>query len=186
MNLISLFFLSVFANNIVLFKFLGLCPFMGTSCNSKKALQMGLAVIIVITLSSILIYFLNYLVLVPTNTTYLLTIVAILVIASMVQVLEIVLKSKFNSIYQSMGLYLPLITTNCAVLGVALLNITNQFNFLETIIYSIGSGLGFIIVIYIFSTLRERLDENISKCFQGIPIAMIMAGIMTAIVSMYI
>ena len=113
--------------------------------------MMGLSVTLVITLSSIITYLLYYHILVPTNTTYLKTIIFILVIASMVQALVIIIKNKFKNIYDSLGIYLPLITTNCAVLGVVLLNITNNYTFLETIIYSLGSSIGFTLVIYVFS-----------------------------------
>lgn len=180
MTLINLFVTSLLTQNIVLNKFLGICPFMGTSKNEKNALHMGLSVTFVITLSSVITYLLYNFVLVPTNTEYLKTIMFILVISSVVQILDIVLKKYFKSIHKTLGLYLPLITTNCAVLGITLLNITNDYNILEVLVYSIGSSLGFTLVIYVFSTIRERLEQtNIPESFKGTPIALITAFIMS-------
>lgn len=186
MNLISVFISSVLMQNIVLSRFLGICPFIGTSKKEKNALNMGLSVLLVITLSSIITYSIYYYVLVPTNTTYLKTIMFILVIGILVQMLELILKSKMPTIYKTMGLYLPLITTNCAVLGTTLLNINSNFNFLEMLVFSFGSSIGFIIVIYIFSTLRERMDNvNVPAALKGVPIALITAGIMALIFARY-
>ena len=180
MTLINLFVTSLLTQNIVLNKFLGICPFMGTSKSEKNALHMGLSVTFVITLSSVITYLLYNFVLVPTNTEYLKTIMFILVISSVVQILDIVLKKYFKSIHKTLGLYLPLITTNCAVLGITLLNITNEYNMLEVLVYSIGSSLGFTLVIYVFSTIRERLEQtNIPESFKGTPIALITAFIMS-------
>jgi electron transport complex protein RnfA len=171
---------SLLTQNIVLNKFLGICPFMGTSKSEKNALHMGLSVTFVITLSSVITYLLYNFVLVPTNTEYLKTIMFILVISSVVQILDIVLKKYFKNIHKTLGLYLPLITTNCAVLGITLLNITNEYNILEVLVYSIGSSLGFTLVIYVFSTIRERLEQtNIPESFKGTPIALITAFIMS-------
>ena len=180
MTLINLFVKSLLTQNIVLNKFLGICPFMGTSKSEKNALHMGLSVTFVITLSSVITYLLYNFVLIPTNTEYLKTIMFILVISSVVQILDIVLKKYFKSIHKTLGLYLPLITTNCAVLGITLLNITNEYNILEVLVYSIGSSLGFTLVIYVFSTIRERLEQtNIPESFKGTPIALITAFIMS-------
>jgi len=184
LNLISLFITSILTGNVVLNKFLGICPFIGTSNREKNALGMGVSVSIVVTISSILTYLIYHYILVPTNTTYLRTIIFILIIASLVQLIEILLKKYFNSLYKALGLYLPLITTNCAVLGIALLNIDHSF--LEVIVFSIGSSLGFTLVIYIFSTIRERMETaHIPKSFQGYPIALITAAIMALIFSRY-
>lgn len=180
MNLISLFVTSILTENIVLTKFLGICPFMGTSNKEKSAIGMGLAVTAVVMLSSIITYLLYHLLLVPTDTVYLATIMFILVIASMVQICSLILKRYFPKLYQSLGIYLPLITTNCAVLGITLLNVNASYNFLEMIAYSLGSSLGFTFVIYVFSNIRERLD-NAPECFKGYPIAFIVAGIMALI-----
>ena len=182
MNLISLFITSVLTENIVLTKFLGLRPFFGNSKKEKTALAMGLCVTLVTTLSSVITYFIYHLILVPTKTEYLSTLMFILVIASLVQLLVLIIKNKYKKLYKSLGIYLSLITTNCAVLGVVLLNINNNYNLLETIVYSLGSSIGFMLVIYVFSTIRERLEQSdIPKCFQGIPIALITASIMALI-----
>jgi len=181
MNLISLFISSILTENIVLTKFLGLCPFMGTSSNEKDALGMGIAVTFIITLSSIVTYLIYYFILVPTNTIYLMTIMFILVIACMVQILTLIIKKYFKKLYSSLGIYLPLITTNCAVLGITLLNIHSDFSFLEMVIYSLGSSIGFCLVIYLFSTIRENL--NAIDSFKGYPIAFVTAGIMALIFS---
>lgn len=180
MNLISLFITSFLTENIVLSKFLGICPFMGTSNKEKSALGMGISVTIVVLLSSIITYGIYYFILKPTNTVYLMTIMFIMVIASMVQIISLVLKRYFKNLYQSLGIYLPLITTNCAVLGITLLNINMGYNFIEMLVFSLGSSLGFTLVIYIFASIREHLD-GIPKCFQGYPIAFIIAGIMAII-----
>lgn len=186
MNLISLFIISLLSGNIVLTKFLGICPFVGTSKSEKNAIGMGISVTIVVTISSIITYLLYHFVLVPTDTTYLRTVMFILVIASMVQILEMILKQYFPKLHKSLGLYLPLITTNCAVLGIALLNINNNFTFLEAIVFSVGSSLGFTLVIYIFSTIREYLEtRNVPKSFKGYPIAFITAAIMALIFGRY-
>ena len=186
MNLISIFLSSILTENIILTKFLGICPFIGTSNKEKDALNMGLSVILVLTLSNIITYFLYHYLLVPTNTEYLETIIFILVIASLVQLLMILLKKYAPKITEALGIYLPLITTNCAILGISLLSISNDYSLLETITYSLGSGIGFTIVIYIFATIREKLSKNnIPKSFRGVPIALIVASIMAIIFSKY-
>lgn len=187
MNLISIFIASLLTENIVLTKFLGICPFVGTSNKEKSAIGMGLAVTMVVTLSSIITYAIYHFILVPTDTTYLQTIFFILVIAFLVQLLEMLLKKYMPGLYKSLGIYLPLITTNCAVLGITLLNINNDYNFLQMLAFSIGSSLGFTLVIYIFSTIREYMEnKNIPASFKGYPIAFITASIMTLIFSRYI
>ena len=186
MNLFSVFFASFLTENIVLTKFLGICPFIGTSSKSKSALSMGICVTVVVTCSSILTYLIYHFILVPTNTVYLKTLFFILVIAAFVQMLVILLKKYQPKIYQSLGIYLPLITTNCAVLGIALLNINSNYSFLEMLVYSIGSSLGFTFVIYLFSTIREYLDKKELGAFKGVPIAFITAAIMTLIFARYV
>ena len=142
---------------------------------------------LVVTISSILTYLIYYYILVPTDTTYLKTIMFILVIASMVQLLEIILKRYIPSVYKALGLYLPLITTNCAVLGIALLNISSEYNFIEMLVYSVSASLGFTLVIYIFSSMRERIEQcNVPESFKGTPIALIVAAIMSLIFSRFI
>lgn len=181
MNLISLLISSILTENIILTKFLGICPFMGTSNKEKDALGMSLAVSIVTVLSSIITYLIYNYVLIPTNTEYLQTLMFIFVIACMVQIILIIIKSKFRKLYNSLGIYLPLITTNCAVLGITLLNVNSDFSFIEMLVYSIGSSLGFSLVIYIFANIRENLSDDIPTCFKGYPIAFIIAGIMALI-----
>ena len=179
MKLFGLFIALTFVNNVVLSKFYAICPLMGLSKNPKNALNMGIAVIFVIFLSSIITWLLYYNVLVPLDITYMDLITFILVIASLVQFLEMFLKKTSPDIYKSMGVYLPLITTNCAVLGVALDNITANYNLLEAAVAGIAVPLGFLIVIYIFATIRQRLDiADVPTSFKGAPIALITAGIM--------
>lgn len=187
MNLISLLIVSILTENVVLTKFLGMCSFFGTSNKEKNAISMGIAVTIVVVLSSIITYFINVYLLIPTDTVYLRTIIFILIIAALVQIIEIVLKRYLKAIYKNLGIYLPLITTNCAVLGVVLLNANNNYNFLETITFSIGSSIGFTLVIYIFASIRERLEQcNVPKCFKGYPIALITASIMALIFTRFV
>lgn len=182
MNLVSLFITSFLTQNIVLTKFLGICPFVGTSNREKNALMMGLSVTLVVLLSSIITYFIYTLILVPTDTTYLKTVMFIMVIASFVQMLDILMKKHSPKMHKSLGIYLPLITTNCAVLGIVLLNVNSSYSFLEMIIFSLGSSLGFTFVIYIFATIREYLSKKpIPESFKGYPIAFITAAIMALI-----
>ena len=138
MDLINLFITGLLTENVILYKFLGICPFIGTSNKEKNAVYMGLSVTLVTTLSSIITYLLYHYVLIPTKSEYLVTIIFILVISALVQILELVLKKLFPIIHKTLGLYLPLITTNCAVLGVTLLNINNNYNFLEVLTFSIA------------------------------------------------
>lgn len=187
MNLISLFITGLLTENVILSKFLGICPFMGSSNKEKTAFYMGSSVTIVVTLSSIITYLIYHYILAPTETTYLRTLMFILVIAFMVQLIEILLKRFIPKVHKSLGIYLPLITTNCAVLGITLLNINNEFTFLETLVYSLSSALGFTLVIYIFATIRERLEvRKVPKYFKGIPIALITAFIMSLLFGRYI
>ncbi len=187
MNLISLFVASVLSQNIVLSKFLGICPFIGTSENSKNAFNMGVAVTFVMTISTIITFLLYYLVLEPTNTTYLKTIMFILVIASMVQLLDILLKRYLPRVKEAFGIYLPLITTNCAVLGTTLLVVNIEYTFIEALVFSLGSGIGFTLVIYIFATIREKLEiSNIPRSFKGVPIAFITAAIMAILLGRFV
>lgn len=178
----TLFFSAVLINNIVLTKFLGMCPVMGVSRKTSSALGMGVAVLFVIVGSSIITFGLYYQVLVPYRLEYMDLITFILVIAAFVQFVEMFLKKFIPALYKSLGIYLPLITTNCAVLYVTLVNITNDYNFLEMVVYSVAVSVGFILVLYIFSTIRERLDSApIPEAFKGNPIALVVAAIMAAI-----
>lgn len=166
--------------NIVLTNFLGLCSFFGVSAKKDSAIGMGLSVLFVITVSSIVTFLLYHYALVPNNLIFLRTLVFILVISGLVQILEMFIKKVSDSLYKSLGIYLPLITTNCAVLGVALLNIDNGFNFQEMIIFSVFTSLGYTFIIYVFAYIRERLDKAvfIPQTLKGIPIALLVAGFM--------
>lgn len=187
MNLISLFITSILTENIILNRFLGMCPFFGVSQDEKGTTGMGFAVTLIITLSSLTTYFLYYYVLVPSDTEYLKTITFILVIAAFVQLLEIIIKKYAPSLYNLLGLYLPLITTNCAVLGVVLINIQNEYDLPSVLTYSLGTSLGYFLVIYIFGTIRDRMSQSpIIKSFKGLPIALITAFIMALVFTRYI
>ena len=170
---------SALVNNVVLSQFLGLCPFLGVSKKIKTAAGMGLAVIFVITISSLLTSVVYNFVLVPLNLTYLNTIVFILLIAALVQFVEMFLKKTSPALYQSLGVYLPLITTNCAVLGVALTNVSKEYGILTSVVNGFGTALGFTISIVILAGIRERCEHNdIPEAFKGMPITLITAGLM--------
>jgi len=181
-NLFTIFMTSVLISNVVLTKFLGMCPLLGVSRKASSAIGMGIAVIFVIFSSSIFTYVLYYSVLVPMHLEYMDLITFILVIAAFVQFVEMVLKKYSPALYKALGIYLPLITTNCVVLYVTLINITSKFDFFEMMVYSFATPLGFMLVLYIFSTIRERLDfADVPKAFKENPIALIVAAIMAAI-----
>ncbi len=166
-------------NNVVLSQFLGLCPFLGVSKNVKTAAGMGGAVIFVITVASALTSVLYNSVLVPLDLIYLETIVFILVIAALVQLVEMALKKLSPSLYSALGVYLPLITTNCAVLGVALTNVQNGYGFITSVTAGFGTALGFAIAIIILAGLREKMaHNNVPKAFQGMPIVLLTSGLM--------
>ena len=178
-SLFVIFVSAAFVNNFVLVRFLGLCPFMGVSNQYKSALGMSYATAFVLTLSSIVSYLVNEYLLVPLDIEYLKTLSFILVIAVTVQMTEMILHKSSPMLYQVLGLFLPLITTNCAVLGVALLNVQQQNSLLESAFFGFGAAFGFGLVLVLFSAIRERLEmANIPQSFQGIPIALITAGIM--------
>lgn len=181
MTIFSWIISAILIENVILSRFLGTCPFLGVSKDRKSALGMGLAVVIVITLSSIISWIIYKYLLVKFDLLYLKTIIFILVIASFVQMLEMIMKKISPTLYKELGIYLPLITTNCAVLGIA--SIVSSYSFFKSLVISFASGLGFLFVIYIFSTIREKLDNcNISNNFKGIPIALITASIMAMII----
>lgn len=166
-------------NNVVLSQFLGLCPFVGVSKKTNTAAGMGAAVIFVITIASAVTSLIYNYVLVPADLAYLQTIVFILVIACLVQFVELVLKKYSRSLYSALGVYLPLITTNCAVLGVALINVSNDYSLLTSIINGFGTAVGFTIAIIIIAGIREKIEFNeVPKAFQGSPIVLITAGLM--------
>ena len=170
---------SIFVNNVVLAQFLGICPFLGVSSKVETSLGMGAAVTFVLALSGIVTWLIQNYILVPLGIEYMQTIVFILVIASLVQMVEIVLKKVSPSLYQALGIFLPLITTNCAVLGVAILMIQKEFSLLQGVVYNISIALGFALALVIFAGLRERIEfEEAPKAFQGVPIALITASIL--------
>ncbi len=170
---------SALVNNVVLSQFLGLCPFLGVSKKTKTAASMGAAVIFVIMIASAVTYAIHYGVLVTLGMEYMQTIVFILVIAALVQMIEMMLKKVSPAIYSALGVYLPLITTNCAVLGVAITNIQNASSFVESMMNSLGTSVGFLIAIVIMAGIRERIEGNdIPKPFQGMPIVLIISGLM--------
>ena len=179
MTIFTILFTAALVNNFVLSQFIGIFPFLGVSKKVETAAGMGGAVLFVITIASLctsLLY--NYL-LIPFKLEYLNTIVFILVIAALVQFVEMVLKKMMPALYKSLGVYLPLITTNCAVLGVALLSVQNEYNVLESVINGIGASLGFLIAIVLMAGIREKLENsNIPEAFKGTPIVLITAGLM--------
>lgn len=180
MNLILLFLAGVFVNNYVLSQFLGICPFLGVSKKLETAAGMGVAVIFVIALACMVTYFVYNLILVPLHIEYLYNIAFILVIASLVQFVEMFLKKSSPSLYQALGVYLPLITTNCAVLGVAVTNMQKGYNFIQSVVNGVGGAAGFALAIVLFAGIRERIEFNDTpKAFDGFPMALITAGIMS-------
>jgi Na+-translocating ferredoxin:NAD+ oxidoreductase subunit A len=179
MNYIIIILSAVFINNIVLAKFLGICPFLGVSKNTSTAVGMGGAVVFVMTIATIITYLVQHYILNPFDIGYMQTVTYILVIAFLVQVVEIVMKKVAPDLYQALGVYLPLITTNCAILGVAILVVQNDFNLIESVVFAIGNAIGFTLAIVLFSSLREQLDEaDLPKYMEGIPAALITAGIL--------
>ena len=171
---------TVLVNNFVLVKFLGLCPFMGVSKKLETAFGMGLATMFVMTLSSVLAWLVNAYILVPLGIDYLRTIAFILVIASVVQFTETVMHKTSPMLYQLLGIFLPLITTNCAVLGVALLNLQEQRTFLDSVVYGFGAAIGFALVLVLFAAMRERVTvADVPEPFQGSAIALVTAGLMS-------
>lgn len=179
MEYITIIIFAVFVNNVILSQFLGICPFLGVSTKVSTAAGMGAAVVFVMTLSTIVTFLLQKFVLVPFGIEFLQTIMFILVIAALVQMVEIILKKISPSLYQALGVFLPLITTNCAVLGISILVVQKGYNLLEGITYAIGISLGFTLAMVIFAGLREHLElVEVPKGVKGIPIALITAGIL--------
>lgn len=181
MSVTTLFAISlgaILTNNFIFAQFLGICPFLGVSKKSDTAIGMGLAVTFVMGLASAFTYGVN-IILVKFGLEYMQTVAFILVIAGLVQFIEMFLKKSIPTLYTALGIYLPLITTNCAVLGVALLNVQNGYGFIESVVYGLTGGLGFLLAIYLFSTVRERVQfADYPKAFEGFPIALITAGLM--------
>jgi electron transport complex protein RnfA len=180
MGLFSIFIGAVLVNNYVLSKFLGICPFLGVSKKVDTALGMGVAVTFVMTLASIITYLVQVAILDNFGLGYLQTIAFILVIAALVQFVEMFLKKSSPSLYEALGVFLPLITTNCAVLGLAIINIQEGYNLIETIVNSLGAAIGFTVAIVLFAGIRERLEiADVPECLKGFPIALITAGLMS-------
>ena len=178
MQIISIIIAALLSENYVLVKFLGICPFLGVSKRINAALGMGFAVTFVMTIASIACYFVNQLLL-ALGLTYMQTVAFILIIASVVQLVEMFLKKKIRPLYNALGVYLPLITTNCAVLAVVLTNAQKEYDLLMSIVNGAASGLGFLLAIVLFASLRERVDKATPpECFKGTPIALIAAGLL--------
>ena len=176
---ISIFITAIFVNNIVLSQFLGICPFLGVSKKVNTALGMGAAVTFVMTIATIVTYLLQKYLLDITGLQFMQTIVFILVIAALVQMVEIILKKVSPSLYQALGVFLPLITTNCTILGVAILVIQKNFNLIESVVFAVSTALGFALALTLFAGIREQLSlTNVPRSMQGIPIALIAAGLL--------
>lgn len=179
-EIISLAIGAILVNNVLLSQFLGICSFVGVSKKKSSSLGMGLAVLFVLVLSSLVTWLLYNLVLIPLKIEFLSTIVFILVIATLVQFCEMVIKKYMSALYKVLGIYLPLITTNCAIMGVAnYVNVTQSYTLIQTLVYAIAIGLGYILVMYIFAGIREKIEfAPIPKAFKGAAIALIIAGMM--------
>ena len=178
-KLLSITLGAILANNFIFSQFLGCCPFLGVSKKVDTAVGMGVAVTFVMGLASAVCFVVNRFILIPLDLAYMQTVAFILVIASLVQFIEMFLQKSMPSLYTALGVYLPLITTNCAVLGVVLLNVQNGYNFIESVVYGITGGLGFLLAIVLFASIRERLVfADYPKCWDGFPIALITAGLM--------
>ena len=169
---------AILINNFIFSQFLGCCPFLGCSSKVETASGMGLAVVFVMGLASAICYVVNEFILVPLGLAFLKTLAFILVIAALVQFVEMFLKKAVPSLYSALGIYLPLITTNCAVLGVVLLNVQNGYDFLGSVIYGITGGVGFLLAIVLFASVRERIRyADYPECFEGFPICLVSAGL---------
>ena len=178
-SLMSISLGAILVNNFILAQFLGICPFMGVSQKTGTAMGMGLAVTFVMGIASAVTWAVNTYILIPLDLQYMQTVAFILVIAALVQFVEMFLQKAVPALYQALGIYLPLITTNCAVLGVALLNIQNSYSFIESVVYGITGGLGFLVAIVLFASIREHTeDADCPRSFKGFPIALISAGLL--------
>ncbi len=178
-NILSIALGAILIDNFIFSQFLGCCPFLGCSNKVDTATGMGIAVVFVMGLASAICWVVDTYVLVPLGLEFLETLAFILVIAALVQFVEMFLKKSVPSLYAALGIYLPLITTNCAVLGVVLLNVQNHYNFIESVVYGITGGLGFMLAIVLFASVRERIDfADYPDCFEGFPIALVSAGLL--------
>ena len=179
LSLILLVITAIFVNNVVLSQFLGICPFLGVSKKVDTASGMGMAVTAVLVVATMVTYCIQKFILDPFDLAYLQTIAFILVIAALVQMIEIILKKTMPSLYQALGVFLPLITTNCCILGVAILVIQKDFDFLNGVVYALSTGLGFLLAMVLFAGLREQLElVNVPKPFRGVPIALVTAALL--------
>ena len=180
LEIFSLALGAILINNFIFSRFMGCCPFLGVSKKTDTAVGMGLAVVFVITLASAVTYVLNTYVLVPLHLEYMQTVAFILVIAALVQFVEMVLMKSMPALYQALGIYLPLITTNCAVLGVALLNVQYEYNFIQSVLFGASAAIGFTLAIVLFSSIREKLVfADYPKAFEGFPIALVTASLLS-------
>ena len=178
-SLLGIMLSAILTENFILVKFYGICPFMGVSKKTDTALGMGMAVTFVMAIASAACYAVNTFLLIPLDLAYMQTVVFILVIASIVQVVEMFLKKSIPALYQALGIFLPLIPTNCAVLGVALVNVQNNYDFLQSVVSGACGGLGFTVAIVLFASIRERTDKaDCPESFRGFPIALISAGLL--------
>jgi electron transport complex protein RnfA len=179
MDLLVILFGSLFVSNMVLVRFLGICPFLGVSSRITTSVGMGAAVVFVMTLATIATYLIQNLILIPLNIAFMQTVAFILVIASLVQLVEIVMKKVSQPLYQALGVFLPLITTNCAILGATLLVINNEYNLAQGIVFAIGSSVGFMIALMLMAAIRERLALlDVPKAMRGGPITLVTAGLL--------
>ncbi|BDB00303.1 RnfABCDGE type electron transport complex subunit A [Clostridium botulinum] len=180
MKIFALIISALFVNNFVLARFLGICSFLGVSKKVETATGMGLAVTFVMALASLISYIVYSAILVPLNITYLYTIAFILVIAALVQFVEMVIKKKSPGLYKALGIFLPLITTNCAILGAVIINMNDKLNLIESLIFGTFSGLGYMLAIVLLAGLRERMEacDKMPKAMEGLPISLITAGLM--------
>ena len=186
MSYIGILVTYIFVQNFILVQFLGLCPFIGVSKDSESAIGMGVAVTFVTAIASVVCWAVHTFLLAPFGLEYLRTISFILVIAALVQLVEMVIRKMSPGLYKALGIYLPLITTNCAVLGIAIINIDNGYNLLESFTAGLAAGLGFTMAIILMSNIREKLDMTpVRKVFQGVPIAFISAGLMALAFMMF-
>jgi electron transport complex protein RnfA len=179
MDLLTILILAIFVNNYVLYYFLGICPFLGVSKKIDSALSMGMAVTFVMTITAVVSWMINHWILIPYNLGYLQIVTFILVIASLVQLVEMFIRKMSPPLYQALGIYLPLITTNCAIMGLALLAALKGYDFITTVVFGVGSGLGFTLAIVLMAGIREQLETaDVPKPLKGAGIALIVAGIM--------
>ncbi len=179
-ELLIILFSAILVDNFVLSRFLGICPFLGVSKNVKTAMGMSTAVIVVMVIASALTWPVQFFILYPLNLGYLQTGIFIVIIASLVQIIETFLRKSVPSLYRALGIYLPLITTNCAVLGVTILNVDSQYTFVESITHAAGAGLGFMLALFLFSGVRAKVDRaDVPKFLKGLPITLVSAGLVS-------